>query len=319
MDFNYLHQYAEETAQELSDKFFQDKFIIEGNALVDFCSVKQINFFILKNLFEEWERETAQLKSPFFDFDHADVKQALGDFMEKLSFHIRMEKKDFLPLLEGAIEETILLVLAPAEYLRSVIVLPNEEFIHLKNVRNQAKYTKMNNHVLLGVIDNMVQKNKSSILVDEIKPVLNALLEDESNHYNHEQFLDEINDLFPLDVVQLLGAEETIGETEELEVPAININEALKGEEKRSLNEELNQGKITSLKTAFGLNQRYLFINKLFKGQDGIFAEAIAKVDQFTSYDEAVNHLLDNYSEKFEWGNEEDTVTELFQIIDRRF
>ena len=112
MDFNYLHEYAEETAQELSDKFFQDKYILEGSDLMSFCSVKQINFFVLKVLFEEWEKETARLKSPYFDFEHQAVKDALDVFMEKLSFHIRIEKKHFMPLLQAAIEEALLLALS---------------------------------------------------------------------------------------------------------------------------------------------------------------------------------------------------------------
>ena len=84
MDFNYLHEYAEETAKELSSKFFHDKLAIEGGSIINFCSLKQVNFFVLKNLFEEWKKETAKLKSPYFDFESSDVKSALEDFMEKL-------------------------------------------------------------------------------------------------------------------------------------------------------------------------------------------------------------------------------------------
>ena len=260
------------------------------------------------------EKETAQLKSPFFNFEHPDVKFALSDFMERLSFHIRIERKNFIPLLQGAIEETILLVLVPTQYLRSVVIPTNQEFVHLKDVRKQAKYTKLNNYVLAEIIATMEQKNKNSILLDEINPILNKILEDDTKHYSQEKFLNEINDLFPLDVVRLLGQKDTIG----IEEPR-NINEALKTENIHSLNDELNQGKIESLKTAFGLNQRYLFINKLFKGDDNIFSEAIATIDQMSSYEEAVNFLLDNYSEKFEWGENEETVSELFQVINRRF
>ena len=326
MDFNYLHQYAEETAQELSSKFFQEKFTIEGSTLMSFCSVNQVNFFMLKNLFEEWEKETSKLKSPFFDFDHIDVKSALTEFMEKLSFHIRIEKKDFEPLLQSASEETILLVLSPTQYLRSMITEAQDEFVHLSVIKNQAKYTKLNTHVLKGIITNMEEKNKNSMLIDELNPVLESLLEDESGNYNQEFFLEEINDLHPLDVVQLLGQKETIGVDETPIYEQLgnqedreSINDVLKSTEERSLNEELNQGKIENLKTAFGLNQRYLFINKLFEGNEMIFSEAVNKIEQYTNYDDAINYLLNSYSEKFNWGEEESTVAELFGMIDRRF
>ena len=331
MDFKYLHQYAQETALELTSKFFQEKFIIEGSALMNFCSVKQVNFFILKNLFEAWEKETGKLKSPYFDFDNTQVKHAMTEFMEKLSFHIRIEKNDFEPLLQHAIEETVLLALSPTNYLRSVIIEGEDAFVHLETIRKQAKYIKLNKHIIEGVIANMEEKNKKSMLIDELHPVLDNLLDNESNNYNHEHFLEEINDLHPLDVVQLLGQKKTIGLDERASLePSLNeqlankestnsINDNLKNDEDRSLNEELNQGKIESLKSAFGLNQRYLFINKLFEGNEILFSEAINKTDQSTSYDEAVNFLLDSYSEQFKWGDEESTVAELFGMIDRRF
>lgn len=336
MDLNYLHEYAEETANELSAKFFHDKFIIEGSSIINFCSLNQVNFFVLKNLFEEWKKETEKLKSPFFNFDHEDVKSALNEFMEKLSFHIHIEKKDFLPLLQSAIEETILLVLSPKQYLKNVIIQPTDEFIHLKTVKEQAKYTKLNTHVLEGIITTMEEKNKDSILIDELTPVLDKLFEDESKNYNHEDFLEEINDLFPLDVVQLLGQKNTIGSTEPVleedhaqnssqneeqaaQQETSSINDLHKGTDIPSLNDELNKSKIQSLKSAFGLNQRYLFINKLFQGDEMVFSEAINKTDSFTNYEEAVNYLLDSYSEQFGWGEEESTVAELFGMIDRRF
>ena len=326
MDFNYLHEYAEETAQELSDKFFQDKYILEGSDLMSFCSVKQINFFVLKVLFEEWEKETARLKSPYFDFEHQAVKDALDVFMEKLSFHIRIEKKHFMPLLQAAIEEALLLALTPADYFRSIIIDRNDECVQLKMVKNQARYIKINTHVLQGVIAKMEGKNKDSMLVKELSPVLENLLKDESNNYNLEDFLDEVNDIYPLDVVQLLGQEETIGAAqepikEELATPIekTSINDSLKASDERLLNDELNRDKIQDLKTAFGLNQRYLFINKLFKGEEMVFSEAINRIEQSESYDDAVNYLLDTYSEQFNWGDEESTVAELFGMIDRRF
>ena len=331
MDFKYLHQYAQETASELSSKFFQEKFIIEGNTLMSFCSVKQVNFFILKNLFEAWEKEAVKLKSPYFDFENREVKNAMNEFMEKLSFHIRIEKNDFEPLLQSAIEETILLVLSPSHYFHLIIDQAKGDFVELETIKKQAKYIKLNKHVLLAIIANMEEKNKGSMLLDELRPFLDKVLDNESNDYKQENFLEEINDLHPLDVVLLLGQEETIGvdETRIQEAPlheqlankysSTSINDNLKANEDHSLNNELNQGKIDSLKTAFGLNQRYLFINKLFQENEMLFSEAINKIDNSTNYDDAVNFLLDTYSEQFNWGDEETTVAELFGMIDRRF
>ena len=97
MDISYLKQYAEEVAADLNQKYFANKAYIDGRSIVSFCELEQVNFFILKALFDQWKEETKNLKSPYFDFDNPEVVEALDKFMESLSFHIKVEEKDFLP------------------------------------------------------------------------------------------------------------------------------------------------------------------------------------------------------------------------------
>jgi hypothetical protein len=116
-------------------------------------------------------------------------------------------------------------------------------------------------------------------------------------------------------VVQLLGANNTIATPQEL-LASINDHHQ---QSQRTLNDELVSHKIESLKTAFSLNQRFAFIKKLFDGNENLFSEAITKVDKLASYEDGVNFLLDTYSEHFKWGEEEEKVGELFEIINKRF
>ena len=68
MDINYLKQYAEEAAADLVGKYFSNKPFIDGRAIVTFSEFEQVNFFILKALFEQWKEESKEAWA-FYDGD----------------------------------------------------------------------------------------------------------------------------------------------------------------------------------------------------------------------------------------------------------
>ena len=259
MDFNYLHQYAEETSKELCDKFFSSKETITGQEIVGFTEVQQVNFFVLRILFEEWKKEASKLRSPFFNFEKPEVKQGLEKFMEALSFHVEVKRPDFEPLLQGAIEESILLVVAPDKFYKSILFDPNAADILKSEVLESKKYIKLNGFAC----DELLVKFDAQTQIDSnvFSGYLEEIFSDASKWYNRDAFLEEVNELFPLDVVQLLGMEKTIGGNTKDPVPSINDQHQ---QEIRTLNDELVNNKIDSLKTAFSLNQRFSFIKKLF-------------------------------------------------------
>ena len=131
-----------------------------------------------------------------------------------------------------------------------------------------------------------------SILVDEIRADLTGLLDQEE--VDRDALLEKVNDLYPLDVVQLLGGEVIGEQAEEITPVASNdsevksVNDMLKTDGTPSLNDRLSNAKsLDSLKSAIGLNQKFTFIKRLFDSNDNLFDEAIDKVDRMSSYDEA--------------------------------
>lgn len=323
MDISYLKQYAEEVAADLNQKHFANKAFIDGRSIVSFCELEQVNFFILKALFDQWKEETKNLKSPYFDFDNPEVVEALDKFMESLSFHIKVEEKDFLSLVVSAIEETLLLVSDYRTYFQTEL-LEQGEFITKEQVENLNKYIKLDFKTPNALNKIVQEKNKDSILVDEIRADLNGLLDQED--VDRDALLEKVNDLYPLDVVQLLGGEVIGEQAEEITPVASNdsevksVNDMLKTDGTPSLNDRLSNAKsLDSLKSAIGLNQKFTFIKRLFDSNDNLFDEAIDKVDRMSSYDEAIAHLKDTYANHFHWNEEEETVEQLFSIIGKRF
>ena len=287
MDINYLKQYSEEASKDLSGKYFSKNPFIDGKSILTFCEFDQINLFVLKNLFSQWEQEVSKLRSPYFDFEHTEVQTSLKGFMEKLSFHIKINENDFTLLLSSAIEEALLLAFDYELYFQQQI-LEVGEFVSKEHIQTIAKYTKLGLKTPGILLESVVDKNKESFLVDEMKPILKQALDEET--LDRELIYEKVNDLYPLDIVQLIGdgafdskdTDEKIETSDSVsEDEAKSIHELHHKEKLPSLNDKLsNQKSLASLANAFNLHQKFTFVKKLFDGNDNLFLEAMERIDK---------------------------------------
>jgi hypothetical protein len=105
---------------------------------------------------------------------------------------------------------------------------------------------------------------------------------------------------------------------------------AKNGEDKSSVNDrfrkqspevadKLRQTPIKDLKAYIGLNKRFAFIETLFNDREQEYEEALARVNGFKSYEEAVNYLRGEVLPKYEWNDEEPLVNEFFTLVMRRY
>lgn len=99
----------------------------------------------------------------------------------------------------------------------------------------------------------------------------------------------------------------------------VPLHEQLKSEQRPSLAEIHQTQKIDSIAATITVNQRYMFINELFKGQSDLFTEAMKKVEGSDSFDEAVELLIQSYSKKLEWDMNAPEVKELLKIVFKKF
>jgi hypothetical protein len=98
------------------EKCFQDYDQISGEEIVNATDYPQINYFILREIFQRWEEETQKFKSIYFDFESEEVKKSFQDFKNTLSRHIQVSKADFSPLLEQATRKTLELYMKPEAF-----------------------------------------------------------------------------------------------------------------------------------------------------------------------------------------------------------
>lgn len=74
-----------------------------------------------------------------------------------------------------------------------------------------------------------------------------------------------------------------------------------------------------SIAKSISLNQKFRFINQLFNGSADAYNEAIAELDQLTNYGQALDLISYRYANQFMWNMESDEVSELVEILKRRF
>ncbi|MEJ7675917.1 MAG: hypothetical protein WKF59_25260 [Chitinophagaceae bacterium] len=109
--------------------------------------------------------------------------------------------------------------------------------------------------------------------------------------------------------------------------PQKNINDSASRPE--SLNDKLKQSKIElsdmltevplrDLRRAIGVNDRYLFIHELFRGDEAMYERSIKTINNFSIYPEAQYWIERELKVKIGW-RDSDIVKQFDQLVKRRF
>ncbi|MBN2174810.1 MAG: hypothetical protein JW731_11810 [Bacteroidales bacterium] len=77
-------------------------------------------------------------------------------------------------------------------------------------------------------------------------------------------------------------------------------------------------GKITGLKQVIGINEKFFFINELFKGNMKDYNETIENLDKCSSLEDAHN-LLESLEGNFGWKEDSEAHQQLVEIVERKF
>lgn len=112
-------------------------------------------------------------------------------------------------------------------------------------------------------------------------------------------------------------------------VPKKEVNESV-GKENRSVNDtlkevttelsaKLSDGPVKDLKKAIGVNDRFLYINELFRGDEVMYERSIKTINSFTIWPEAEYWIKRELKTKLGWKDSNETVRQFDQLIKRRF
>lgn len=211
------------------------------------------------------------------------------------------------------------------------------ELVNLSNRLNEQVYLLRFAHQLLAsnTVKALASPEKASNIEQEIalnageqpdietEEILETEADDKLTEANMEETLetDEVLDVDEEEEdknkINLLKAIESvsneIGDKE-------SVNDKIaKASKNQSLINKLELKPIDNLKTAIGLNERFLFANELFKGDGQEYTLAIEEFNHLTNIDDAYKLINHKYVEKYKWDLNNKTVKIFLNYVERRF
>jgi 3-methyladenine DNA glycosylase AlkC len=111
---------------------------------------------------------------------------------------------------------------------------------------------------------------------------------------------------------------------------AKELNDLLKDKQQTSVNDILKQDTeevshilletpIKDLKKAIGVNERFLYVNELFRGDEAMYEKSIKTINSFEIYGEAEFWIRRELKLRLGWNENYSTVKQFDQLIRRRF
>ncbi len=97
-----------------------------------------------------------------------------------------------------------------------------------------------------------------------------------------------------------------------------SIHENLTSGDDKSIAAKLSQNPIHDLKSAIGINEKFLFVYELFDGDMETYKTGIEQLNNYNNLDEAIKQLQ-YFSTKYEWDQETDAYLKLYNFIQRKY
>ncbi|MEO9872207.1 hypothetical protein [Ekhidna sp.] len=412
---DFIDGYCEKFASTVTANFFKDgKEVITGKEILKVTPSKQVNFFVIKLLFRYWQEETKKLESPFFNYKHDEVRQAMIQFMNVLSQHIEINREKFETLLNHAVKDTIYLAAMPQAYVEIDLDSRGVETIKDKSVEGTVKYLKIHKKEIQNflsdmkglTIDDVVDelpeefdefdtteavKEECALLTDVLEitaekifsddPEMDEFDEDDLFEPGEEDLVDERpkskkiapdatpeNENIEVSIEDDAMLEEDIEdgdakaeksiveetpeppkeeesqaqpevkekeeeepkkevktpvileeEDKEDDFPEETINEQFEKDEETVAQHLESTNKESGILSLISLNHRYMFIKELFRNDKEEFEKALGELEDYQSFDESVEFLVQGYAKHHEWDMQSDEVKEFLKVLFRRF
>ena len=375
LDLLAIEKYGQQYATKVCDDFFNRTATINGQQILKLSNLAQVNMFVVSDLFERWKADTETFKSPFFNFEHEEIKVALKTFMNSASQHIMVKREDFEPMLSKAVNKTLILLLDPSKHFDEY-VRDSPDFMFTKDRLAQlAKYTKINGQVAKAMTDKMAEENKVYVTTalgwlseidakgdyenpDKYLEMLSAtvplqkysfvkstakkVIEDNSSMKMQQSFFDidpdddEIDDEdAPLPTVAQVQAKfeaeepmaniklpglERLNDTFTDDLPT--VNDLLKREIIGSgtpLSDLAFNRPIKSIVDGISLNQKFVFIGRLFEGDINSYNKAVEELDNCLNFSEAKNLMNKALAPKYNWIMAAEEANDFLEVVGRKF
>jgi hypothetical protein len=97
-----------------------------------------------------------------------------------------------------------------------------------------------------------------------------------------------------------------------------SVNDTLK-QSSMELGDQLTEVPVRDLRKAIGINDQYLYINELFRGDETMYERSIKTINGFSILPEAEYWIQRELKVKLGWSESNETVKQFNQLVKRRF
>lgn len=345
--------YGDAYAEKVLKDFFSTRDKITGTEILSLCNVHQVNLFVIRELFRAWKEETKKVKSPYFDYENPEVKDALENFMGVLSKNILIDRAHFAPLLKKASSQALLVIFDPYDFYAITITGKNNK-LEVDAFREEIRYLKVNKAPLDRMLQRLEEKGIKEIFGNEAFAELDHVLEEVNfAPEDVEEFIHQFNAKVKFDPAQfyvpknpiweptITPVEKKIEEAPKLQEPAPVVQPSVSAAPQPkvhtaypnqnistpSVNEKLqNQGrptlvdnfkKISKIKDSLTINQKFMFTKVLFHGDFELFSKAIDRLDQFDNLQAAIRYIESEHADT--WDRDSEEFHEFMELVEMRF
>jgi hypothetical protein len=335
-----IAHYSDTYADRILKGFFASKEKITGSEILSLCNIQQVNLFVVSELFKSWREENQRLRSPYFNYDHPEVKEAMENFMTLLSKNISIRQAHFAPLLKKAVNQTLMVVFDPYDFFSMIIAGQNNK-LEVGPFREELKYLKVNKAPLEKMLQKLEEKGVKEISGNEAFSILDQILEEVSfNPEDVEDYLAKFSSVVYLDANKFYVSK-PVQEQPKVVVPSPivekeNVQAASKpvskpnhvAQQPPSINDShtTRQGrpslvdnfqKIRKIKDSLTINQKFMFTKVLFHGDFELFSKAIDHLDKLENMKSALRYIEDEHATA--WDHDSEEFHEFMELVEKRF
>ncbi|MEK6477750.1 hypothetical protein WJR50_09460 [Catalinimonas sp. 4WD22] len=331
-----VSHYSSAFSDKMQRQAFQYKEKLNGQDILGLTPLKQINLFVIKELFFHWKSEIEQLKSPYFNYQSEEVKSALAGFMDVVSQNILIDEYHLRPLLEKATKDTLYLILAPYDYFYLLLTHNQKQSWTVSELEDILKYVRINRSLLGSLLDKCRHETLHMISTERISELFNQVFEQlQEPPEDTEPYLQQLSQEVPLQTETLFSNTTTSYSSPQVNESIPSQEEATREEKKeegpRTLNDYLNkpdrstladmhqQRKIESLSRHLSVNQKFMFVRELFNNDNEAFRQALEKIDAQNTYAEAVGLVRRDLASQYHWKMDSEEVMEFMELLSKRF
>jgi hypothetical protein len=318
LNLSFISDYSNQFCNKIYANLFKDKESIDGPALLKVTNIEQVDYFILKNLFRSWQKEWYKLRSPYFDYNNAEVQTALKQFMNTLSNHIKVGKQDFRPLLINAVQNALILAYSPYDYFRKEVD-SMDDIIEVNEFKSIEKYVKINKGLYKAFLNKLYLESQTTVTKTKAFQILDYIFESiEEGPEDPTHLAAQLDDVHVFDSNTIYG-QVSVDEKPDKKVKKADSKKKKTFAGESAVTQTNSIQRIDSIRKNISINQRYMFVNELFGKDNDLFNTTLEELDSKSVKDDALTYLKERITDRFKWDEESEVVQEFMEILDRRY